>query len=55
MADYLEIQNGEYNKRYEFNYKMPIYGIGAEHLIGVKGILPTMGWWFKEKAHIQNQ
>ena len=38
MADYLEIQNGEYNKRYEFNYKMS-YGIGAEHLIGVKGIL----------------
>ena len=51
MADYLEIQNGEYNKRYEFNYKMPSYGIGAEHLNWCeRHITNPWGWWFKREG-----
>tara|TARA_B100001057_G_scaffold238134_1_gene238440 strand:+ start:751 stop:1008 length:258 start_codon:yes stop_codon:yes gene_type:complete len=50
MVEYLEIINGQYNKRYEYNYKMPSYGIGAEHIYWCEqNVTNPWGWWFKRE------
>ena len=39
---------GQYNAKYKYNYKMPSYGIGHEHLQWCENnILNGYGWWFK--------
>lgn len=48
---FVSFENGTYNAKYKYNYRMKSFGINHEYLAWCdRNMVNGFGWWFKRQA-----